>query len=193
MTRRRIPKITHTVTAIEKEEHVNEETGEVRRVLEIYEPDVEAVGPHRGRPKKGTTRTRVINSRRGERGKVTKKWAYVDAESMSLLDLTRQEYRVFQFLMGKMEQPSGEIRVTGAYIARSIGMTPANVSKSMKSLRERLIIIPEGLGIWRMNSWIAYMGEYKKWYPAAMDDEEPYWTQEEYDTEHSARVLTVVE
>ncbi len=189
MARRQIPKITHTVTAVEKEERVDEDTGEVRRVLEIYEPDVDEPGPHRGRPKKGTTRTRVT---KGRTSKVTKKWAYVDAESMSMLDLSRQEYRVFTFMMGKMDQPAGEIRVTGAYIARSIGMTETNVSKTLKSLRERLIIIPEGLGIWRMNSWIAYMGEYKTWYPAALDDEEPYWTQAELDAAQSGPQLTVV-
>lgn len=190
MPRRQIPKITHTVTAVEKEERVDPATGEVRRVLEIYEPDVEEAGPHRGRPKKGTTRTRVT---KGRASKVTKKWAYVDAESMAMLDLTHQEYRVFSFMMGKMEAPAGEIRVTGAYIARSIGMTQQNVSKTLKSLRERLVIIPEGLGIWRMNSWIAYMGEYKKWYPAAMDDPEPYWTAEDLEVEQKGPSLELVE
>lgn len=191
VTRKQIPRITHTVTAIEKEERVDEETGEVRRVLEIYEPDVEEPGPHRGRPRKGTTRTRVTH---GRMSKVTKKWAYVDAESMMMLDLSRQEYRVFTFMMGKMESPSGEIRVTGAYIARSIGMTQNNVSATLKSLRERLIIIPEGLGTWRINSWIAYMGDYKKWYPAAVDDPEPYWSQDDLDAERRQEgpLLTVV-
>ena len=191
MPKKPIPKFTHRVTAIEKGESVDQHTGEIRRVLEIYEPDVQEPGTHRGRPRQGTTRTRVSRRRKG---KVTRNFAYVDAESMSMLDLSRQEYRVFTFLMSKMEQPTGEIRVTNVYVAKSIGMTQANVSVTMKSLRERLIIIAEGHGIWRMNSWIMWMGDYKKWYPAAIDDPEPYWTPEELAAEkNSTPTLTVVE
>lgn len=188
MPRKPIPSREKQYTAEVGEPFYDPDTGVEKVRLTVREPEEEA-GPHRGRPRRGSTRVRAS---RGRASKVTKKWAYVDAESMSMLDLTRQEFRVFTFMMGKMDQPAGEIRVTGAYIARTIGMTEANVSKTLKSLRERLIIIPEGLGIWRMNSWIAYMGEYKKWYPAAMDDEEPYWTQEELDAAKGGPVLTAV-
>jgi DNA-binding transcriptional ArsR family regulator len=189
MPRRKIGSVEKTFTAEVGAPFYDPDTGVEKVKLTVQEPVEEEAGPHRGRPRKGTTRTRVTH---GRVGKVTKRWAYVDAESMMLLDLTRQEYRVFTFMMGKMESPSGEIRVTGAYIARSIGMTETNVSKTLKSLRERLIIIPEGLGIWRINSWIAYMGDYKKWYPAAVDDEEPYWEAEDLEKEKGP-LLTVVE
>lgn len=189
MPRRKIGSVEKTFTAEVGTPFYDPDTGVEKVKLTVQEPVEEEAGPHRGRPRKGTTRTRVQH---GRAGKVTRKWAYVDAESIGMLDLSRQEYRVFTFMMGKMESPSGEIRVTGAYIARSIGMTEANVSKTLKSLRERLIIIPEGLGIWRMNSWIAYMGEYKKWYPAAMDDEEPYWDAADLEAEKGP-ILTAVE
>ena len=190
MPRKRIRSVEKTYTAELGDTYYDPDTGVEQVKLRIHEPIIEEPGPHRGRPRKGTTRVRVSQ---GRTSKVTKKWAYVDAESMSMLDLSHQEYRVFSFMMGKMDQPAGEIRVTGAYIARSIGMTQNNVSKTMKSLRERLIIIPEGIGIWRMNSWIAYMGEYKTWYPAALDDQEPYWTAEELEAEKVGPQLTVVE
>jgi hypothetical protein len=185
MPRKRVEKETFRYTARQVGERVDEKTGEVQPILELDEP----VGPQQtGRPK--NTRTRVT---KGRAAKVTKKFMYVDAESMNMLDLSRQEYRVFTFLMSKADQGTGEIRVTGAYIARSIGMTANNVSVTLKSLRERLIIISEGYSVWRINSWIAYTGEYKKWYPAAMDDEEPYWTAADLEAEQNAPALSVVE
>ena len=171
-------------TAKKVGESVDPDTGEVYPILALNEP----VGVKQARKSKPTQR-RVT---KGRKSRVTKKFIYVDAESMSMLDLSHQEYRVFSFMMGKVE-PSNDIRVTGAYIARSIGMTQPNVYKALKSLRERLIIVPEGPGHWRINSWIAYTGEYKKWYPAAMDDEEPYWTREDYETAQNVPALSVVE
>jgi hypothetical protein len=183
MPRKRVESQQYRYTATQIGESVDPDTGEVHPLLALYEP----VAPMQtGRPK--NTRTRITS---GRTRRVTKNFAYVDTESMAMLDLSHQEYRVFSFMMSKMEQPSGEIRVTGAYIARSIHMTAVNVSKTLKSLRERLIIIPEGHGSWRMNSWIMWMGDYKKWYPAAVDDEEPYWTAAELEAERP--VLTIVD
>lgn len=176
MPRKPITKTTHRVTAIELEEpDVDPDTGQVRRKLEIYEPDVEEPGPVRGRPTRGTTRTRVS---RGRKRRVSQAFAQVDLESIGMLDLSRQEYRVFSCLLSKVD-PTGEIRVTNMYLARSAGMSESNVSKTMRVLRERNIVIAEGYGVWRINAWIAWVGEWKKWGKAAADDPEPTWTLEE--------------
>lgn len=114
-------------------------------------------------------------------------YVMVDTESMGMLDLSRQEYRVFSFLVSKMDG-SGEIRVTISYISEKTGMTSNNVSVTMKSLRERRVIIGEGYGVWRINAWIAWVGEWKKWYKASTDDPEPVWTRDA-----DAPALAVVE
>lgn len=175
MPRKRVEEETYRYTAEQVGERVNEATGEVRPVFEFHEP----VGPRKtGRP--ANTRTRV---RKGRVTKVTKRYAYVDTESMAMLRLTVQEHRVFTFMMSMIDQGTNEIRVTGVFIAKSIGMTQANVSKTLKSLRERLIIIPVDHGVWRINSWIAWTGSYDKWFSATGGDGEPYWTQAELDAE----------
>lgn len=183
MPRKPIPKTIHRVTAIELDEHVDAVTGQIRRQLEIHEPDIEEPGPYRGRPPRGGTRTRV---NRGRKRRVSQAYVMLDTESVGMLDLSRQEQRVFAFLLSKMD-PSGEIRVTTSYVAKSIGMTANNASKTMRSLRERQVILAESYGVWRLNANIGWMGEWKKWARAAADDPEPIWTLEE------RPVLTVVE
>jgi len=184
MPRRPIPKTTHSVVAtIESEPWVDQDTGEVKQKLKIQEPDLEEPGPVRGRPARGSTRTRVS---RGRKRRVSQAFAQVDLESIGMLDLSRQEYRVFSCLLSKVD-PTGEIRVTNMYLARSAGMSESNVSKTMRVLRERNIVIAEGYGVWRINAWIAWVGEWKKWGKAVADDPEPTWTLEE------RPVLAVVE
>jgi DNA-binding transcriptional ArsR family regulator len=188
MVRKRVESETYRYTAKQVGERVDPVTGEVSPILELNEP----VGPKKtGRP--ANTRTRA---RKGRVSKVTKRFAYVDAESMSMLDLTRQEWRVFQYMIGMIDQGTNTIRVTGVFIAKSIGMTQANVSKTLKALKERNIIIQEDHGVYRINSWIAWTGSYEKWFAATGGDDEPYWTQAELDKEReqAARpALSVVE
>jgi CRP-like cAMP-binding protein len=186
MPRKRVETETYRYTATQVGERIDEATGEVRPILDLYEP----VGPTKtGRP--ANTRTRV---RKGRKNKVTKRFAYVDTESMAMLRLTVQEHRVLYFMMSMIDQGTNEIRVTGVFIAKSIGMTQANVSKTLRSLRERLIIIPVDHGVWRINSWIAWTGSYDKWFSATGGDGEPYWTQAELDAERNpAPALSVVE
>lgn len=176
MPRKTVPKTKHSYTAIERDEWVDEGTGEVRRKLDLYEPSGAEDGPFRGRPPKGSTRTRVKD---GRSRKVTQGWAYTDVESMGMLDLSRQEYRVFAFLVSKVDIPAGTIRVTNQFMARSIGMTPNNVSKALKSLRERYVILPEAYGVWRINRNIMFVGKYPDWPKGAAEDPEPIWALEE--------------
>jgi hypothetical protein len=185
MPRKRVEEEVFRYKARHVGESVDPHTGEIHSYIELHEP----VGAKTGRP--ANTRTRAKN---GRRSKVTKKFAYVDTESMAMLDLTRQELRVFQFMMSMIDQGTNQIRVTGVFIAKSIGMTQNNVSLTMKNLRERLIIIPVDHGVWRINSWIAWTGDYNKWFAATGGDEEPYWTQAELDAERvESPALTVVE
>lgn len=177
MPRRKLKPVEYTATV--RDEWVDESTGEVKQKLLINEPDTQEPGPFRGRPPKGATRTQVT---RGRQKRVAKGYVMLDTESMGMLDLSRQEYRVFSFLLSKVETGTGEIRVTNMYICKSIGMTQPNVSKAMKSLRERHIVIAEGYGVWRINAWIAWVGEWKKWYKASQDDPEPQWSLDEAPT-----------
>jgi len=184
MPRKRLEAEQFRYRARQVDEGVDERTGEVWTDIVLNEP----VAPKpAGRP--ANTRTRI---RKGRQGKVTKNFAYVDVESMAMLDLTRQEYRVFTFLCSMIDQGTNHIRVTGVYIAKSIGMTQNNVSRTLKALRERNIIIAVDHGVWRINSWIAWKGNYDKWFKATGGDEEPYWTQAELDAERQTPVLTVV-
>jgi hypothetical protein len=174
MPRKPIPAQTHRVTAVELDDWVNPETGEVKRVLEWQVPVEET--QTRGRPRRGTNPQRRTNKQRSK--KVASGYVMVDTESFGMLDLSRQEYRVFSFLLSKVDG-AGEIRVTNQYISKAIGMTSNNVSRTMKSLRERDIVISEGYGVWRINAWIAWVGEWKKWNKASQDDPEPTWSTEE--------------
>lgn len=175
MPRKRIAAETYPVVATELDDWVNPDTGQVMRKLAFALPAEEDPGVFRGRPPRGSTRTRAS---RGRKRRVSQSFAMIDAESIGMLDLSRQEYRVFSFLLSKVDG-SGEIRVTNAYIAKSIGMTAVNVSKTMRLLRERQIVLAEGYGVWRINAWIAWVGEWKKWGKAAADDPEPTWSLEE--------------
>lgn len=176
MPRKPVEKSTYRLTAVERvEPDIDPLTGEVRHALDIQVPYDEP-GPFRGRPPRGATRKRMT---RGRSRKVSTGYAMVDTESMGMLDLSRQEYRVFSFLMSKADTGTGEIRVTNTYIVRGTGMTANNVSKTMKLLRERNIIIAEGYGVWRFNSNILWVGEWKKWGKAAADDPEPIWSVED--------------
>lgn len=163
-------------TAMVHGEWLDESTGEVMQKITVMEPEDQTPGPFRGRPPKGATRTRIT---RGRKKKVAHGYLMVDTESLGMLDLSRQEYRVFSFLLSKVEPGTGEIRVTNMYIAKSIGMTQANVSKTMKSLRERNIILAHDYGVWRVSAWIAWVGEWKKWYKASTEEPEPRWSLEE--------------
>lgn len=176
MARKHVPKSEHVYTAVETDEWIDPGTGEVKRRLKLFEPETEEPGPLRGRPRKGTTRNRITRKRSK---RVGNGYAMLDTESMGMLDLTRQEWRVFSFLLSKVETGTGEIRVTNSYISKSIEMTPNNVSRTMKSLRERHIILAEAYGVWRINSNIAWVGDWKKWNAAANDDPEPIWDSTE--------------
>lgn len=185
MPRKPIDKHTYPVVATELDDWIDPDTGEVKRKLMFALPEDEPAGPIRGRPRKGTTRTRITQKRSR---RVSQGYAMLDTESMGMLDLSRQEYRVFSFLLSKMDA-TGEIRVTMTYIARGTGMTRPNVSKTMKSLRERHIVIDHAYGVFRINASIAWVGEWKKWNAAAQLDPEPVWDSAEADREVHLEVV----
>jgi hypothetical protein len=53
------------------------------------------------------------------------------------------------------------------------------VSKALKSLRERYVVLPEAYGVWRINRNIMFVGKYPDWPKGAAEDPEPIWALEE--------------
>ncbi|RPH50959.1 MAG: hypothetical protein EHM91_01540 [Planctomycetota bacterium] len=89
------------------------------------------------------------------------------------LDLTKQQWQILMFLLGRITGESYEVRVKQWEIAEHFGIRVSSMEKSMKALRTRGILIRVGQGVYRINEHVAQpaRGNYASKYP----DPVPFW------------------
>jgi CRP-like cAMP-binding protein len=102
-------------------------------------------------------------------------YVMVDTVSLTELETTISERRVLDCLLAHVDVGTNDIRLTTSLIATKTGMQVPNVSRALRSLRDRRLIFKLNVGLWRVSPWLAYAGEWKEWDKAAMDAAEPQW------------------
>lgn len=117
-----------------------------------------------------------IPAKRGRRRKGRRKvYAMVDLESLDRLELTGQEWDVLTRLMRAVNQETNEARIGVVEMAQDLGIAQPNVSRIMKTLRERRIIETLRQGVHRINSHIMYRGSNQDWDDATDVERAPLW------------------
>lgn len=104
-------------------------------------------------------------------------FALVDSISAAKLELTQHEGRVFWIIVGSINPHTGESRVKGAEIARTIDTTPSNVSRILANLKRRRVIFANGQSCWTVNPWIAFYGSAEDWERITDDYKQPEWNR----------------
>jgi hypothetical protein len=105
-------------------------------------------------------------------------YVMVDTVSLTELETTISERRVLDCLLAHVDRGSNDIRLTTSLIAERTGMQVPNVSRALRSLRDRRLIYKLGVGLWRVSPWLAYAGDWKEWDKAAIDVAEPQWKRD---------------
>lgn len=102
----------------------------------------------------------------------------VDNPRMAELELTVAESRVFWAIASGLSKGSGSTaRITTGEIADTLGMLQPNVSKAIRSLRDRRIIHRERNAVWQLNPWLIFAGSAEDWETATDDAPEPEWSR----------------
>lgn len=105
-------------------------------------------------------------------------FALVDMSRMSELVLTTTESRVLWCICDSLSKGSGSIaRIGTGEIAERTGILSQNVSKTLRSLRDRRIITRERNGVWAVNPWLIYAGSAEDWEAATDGHPEPEWSR----------------
>lgn len=102
----------------------------------------------------------------------------LDLELMTKLELTGGESRVFFCLLKHVPERGGaESFVFVEEIAQELGVSGQYVSQIMKRLRDRQIVFTIRQGKHRVNTWLAYNGDFESWNSEAEKDPEPVWVR----------------
>lgn len=105
-------------------------------------------------------------------------FALVDLARMSQLELTKNESRVYWCIVNALAKDSGSIaRIGTSEIAEITGIHPSNVSAVLLSLKNRLIIDRQRIGVWAINPWLMYAGSAEDWEAATDGHPEPEWSR----------------
>ncbi len=117
-----------------------------------------------------------VPARQGRKRKGRKKvFALMDLESLKRLELTAQEWDVLTALMAAVNPETNQAHIGVSALAADIGVHQPNVSRIMKSLRERRIIETLRQGVHRVNSHIMFRGSNQDWDEASTREKEPLW------------------
>ena len=104
----------------------------------------------------------------------------VDTGLMVRLEMSGLEYRIFHAVASHIPEKGGtDAFCTMQEIADQLGVAQQSVSRAMKALRERRIILKRSnrIGRWHVNSWLLYNGDFDSWNAEAEDDPEPIWVR----------------
>lgn len=114
--------------------------------------------------------------RKGRKRKGRKKvFALMDLESLKRLELTSQEWEVLTGIMAAVNPETNQAHIGISVLSSDLGIHQPNVSRIMKSLRERRIIQTIRQGVHRVNSHIMYRGSNQDWDDATDREKEPLW------------------
>ena len=126
------------------------ETGEV---IDIDGPQL------RGRRRKGKRRA----------------FALVDLLSLVRLELTGREWDTLHQIMRAVNPETNEANITLQEMADYLDIRPANIGRTMKTLRERHIVTTLRPGVHRVNANIMYRGSTQEWEIVSASEREPLW------------------
>jgi hypothetical protein len=104
----------------------------------------------------------------------------VDIGLMTKLELSGQEYRVLNAVIMHIPEKGGsDAFCTMQEIADMLGIAHQSVSRIMKMLRERNIVMrrTSKIGRWHVNAWLVYNGDFDSWNAEAEHDPEPIWVR----------------
>lgn len=123
--------------------------------------------------------TSFIPDRRGRKRKARQKhMSMVDVDVMARLELSQYEARVFWKMMTHVPPRSGSVAfVTVKQLSEETGIHRVNVSKTLKTLRDRRIIRTLRAGQHHINTHIAFSGSFDDWNATDGTEAEPLWTR----------------
>lgn len=107
--------------------------------------------------------------------------ALVDMGLMSRLELSGNEWRILTCIMSCIPEKGGaDAFVTMQEIAALTGISVPSISRTMKVMRERNIVMKttRHTGRWHVNAWLAYNGDFESWNSQAEVDPEPIWRRD---------------
>lgn len=127
----------------------------------------------------GEAITAFIPSSKGRKAKARQKqMSMVDVGVMDRLELSVYEAKVFWKIMKHVPPRSGSVSYcTVKQIAEETGIHRVNVSKTLKSLRDRRIIRTIRPGQHHVNTHIAFSGSFDDWNATDGTEAEPLWTR----------------
>ena len=113
---------------------------------------------------------------RGRRRRSKRKmYAMVDLEALRELELSAAEYAVLTHIMGAVNAETNEAAIMLSEVAAQLGIAESGVARTMKSLRDRNIVVTRRQGIHRVNSHIMFRGSNQDWDIATDTEKEPVW------------------
>lgn len=112
--------------------------------------------------------------RKGWRDKV----ALTDVTLLAKLELTGLEMRLLIAVMSHVPEKGGaDAFCTQAELAAQLGVLQPSVTRAMKELQARQIVVSAGRGRWHVNTWLMYNGDFDSWNAEAEQDAEPIWVR----------------
>jgi predicted XRE-type DNA-binding protein len=115
---------------------------------------------------------------RGRRRKGRRKmYGLVDLEMQARLELTGQEWTVLHTIMAAVNGETNEARISIVEIAERLNIAQSNVSRIMKTLRDRRIIFTLRIGVHRVNTHLMFRGSNQDWDIATETEREPQWVR----------------
>lgn len=102
----------------------------------------------------------------------------VDVGMMQRLELTGGESRVLFALLARVPERGGaEAFAVVDDMARELDVSGSYVSKILRDLRERNVVMKVRNGKYHVNTWLAYNGDFDSWNAEVDDDPEPIWSR----------------
>jgi hypothetical protein len=115
------------------------------------------------------------NAQRRMPFKVGKRFAYIDPQVMSRLELTAAQSKVVMRLLLHANIELGLCFAPTKMLAQDMGVAGSNVSRTLKQLSDRRIIRREAPGAYVVSPWVAFFGEYAEWHKTARTWLPPIW------------------
>lgn len=116
----------------------------------------------------------TIRGGRRRKGK-RKVFAMVDVQALKMLQLTGVEWAVLHHVMAVVDMNSNEAAISVDELASQLGKDRSNVSRALRDMRERGIIVTRRRGVHKVNSHIMFRGSNQDWDIATETEKEPVW------------------
>jgi hypothetical protein len=113
--------------------------------------------------------------RRGKKRGRRRMFALIDLEAQARLELTGQEWAVLHVIMRAVNAETNEARIGREEIAADLGVAAPNVTRVMRTLRDRRIITTLRQGVHRVNAHLMFRGSAQDWDTITETEREPQW------------------